>query len=156
MTYLVRESFSSFFWIFLALAQIFTLIHRSTSFTMGGRFKLSTGGLAGRENKLLKIFHNFPFSLSNTEIHFWYGHGKLSSPIVSICQKQVATSCFSFSLFIIHKKRHFGSTIRLDSTAGNSHTHQTSRTKFFTLTTLFFHRELFGGKCLKFSEKVEN
>lgn len=145
VTYLVRESFSSFFWVFLALAQIFTLIHRSTSFTMGGRLKLSTEGFAGRENKTPKdISQFFLFHSAAPKITSGYGHGKLSSPIVSIFQKQLATSCFSFSLFIIHKKRHFGSTIRLDSTAGNNHTHQISRTKFFTLKTLFFQRELFG------------
>lgn len=38
--------------------------------------------------------------------------------------------------------------------ARNNHTHQISRTKFFTLKTLFFPRELFVGKFLKFSEKA--
>lgn len=55
-----RVLFELFFWAFsLRWHRLFTLIHCSTGFTMGGRFKLCTGGLAGREKKTLEDISQF-------------------------------------------------------------------------------------------------
>lgn len=151
-----ESPFRAFFLgFFLALAQTFHINSLQHWLHNGREIQTLHGRISGKGEENSRGYFTIFFPRSAApKITTGFDHEKLHSPIVSICQKQRATSCFSFSLFIIHKKRHFGSTIRLDSTAGNNHTHQISRTKFFTLKTLFFQRELFVGKFLKFSEKA--
>lgn len=68
-----------------------------------------------------------------------------------------ATSCLMLqnSLFVILNKRHFGSTMKLEGTKKNIHTHQNGRTSLATLKTLLMS-VCFGGDFSNSLTKREN